>query len=179
MFIKWFWAIILVGCPWSHISHIRIYVLTDFIYLTRASWRAHKKHVCSCCCLGTDWEKRHKNIKYLFIHGPVHEIVSWDYRYSRAGDALLLITDQSTQQMSVILQIDIDKLASWIKTWQMQFNVTWINVMRWGYLIGRRNLRWWILTPMAKSCLLIWELCYLMSQDGILMWKILWSKQIP
>ena len=26
--------------------------------------------------------------------------------------------------MSVILQIDIDKLASWIKTWQMQFNVT-------------------------------------------------------
>ena len=89
------------------------------------------------------------------------------------------ITDQSPQQMSVILQIDIDKLASWIKTWQMQFNVTWINVMRWGYLIGRRNLRWWILTPMAKSCLLIWELCYLMTQDGILMWKILWSKQIP
>ena len=126
------------------------------------------------CWLGTDWEKRHKNIKYLFIHGPVHKIVSWDY--SRAGDALLLITDQSTQQMSVILQIDIDKLASWIKTWQMQFNVTWINVMRWGYLIGRRNLRWWILTPMAKSCLLIWELCYLMTQDGILMWKILWSK---
>ena len=32
--------------------------------------------------------------------------------------------------MSVILQNDIDKLASYIKTWQMQLNVTKCHTMR-------------------------------------------------
>ena len=66
----------------------------------------------------------------------------------------------NTANESVILQNDIDKLTSWAKTWQMQFNVSKCHTMR----ISRKKES--ILTDyymMARSChhwktILIWVL---------------------
>ena len=46
------------------------------------------------------------------------------------ADDALLYRSINTMNDSVILQNDIDKLVSWSKTWQMQFNVTKCHTMR-------------------------------------------------
>ena len=90
------------------------------------------------------WKKRHKNIKYLFIQKSIKvHMVQYTRQWLDSilrlfADDTLLYRSINTMNGSVILQIDVDKLASWIMTWQC--SLMWLNIIRWGYL-GRWNLR--------------------------------------
>ena len=75
-------------------------------------------------------EKRHKNIKYLFIQKSDKVQYILDSTLRLFADDALLFRSINTMNDSVIQQNDIDKLASYIKTWQMQFNVTKCHTMR-------------------------------------------------
>lgn len=85
---------------------------------------------------------------FLLFINDIHENLDSTLRLF-ADDAILYRSIKTMNDID-ILQNDIDKLVSWSKTWQMQFNVT--NVILLGYL-GRRILCLWIITSMAKSCL--------------------------
>ena len=75
-------------------------------------------------------EKRHKNIKYLFIQKSDKVQYILDSTLRLFADDALLFRSINTMNDSAILQNDIDKLVSWSKTWQMLFNVTKCHTMR-------------------------------------------------
>ena len=65
---------------------------------------------------------------FLLFINDIHENVDSTLRLF--ADDASLYRSINTMNDSVILQNDIDKLVSWSKTWQMQFNVTKCHTMR-------------------------------------------------
>ena len=65
---------------------------------------------------------------FLLFINDIHE--NLDSTLRLFADDALLYRSINTMNDSVILQNDIDKLVSWSKTWQMQFNVTKCHTMR-------------------------------------------------
>ena len=61
-------------------------------------------------------------LMFLMFVNDIHE--NLDSTLRLFADDALLYRSINTMNDSVILQNDIDKLVSWSKTWQMQFNVT-------------------------------------------------------
>ena len=72
-------------------------------------------------------------LMFLLFINDIHE--NLDSTLRLFADDALLYRSISTVNDSVILQNDIDKLVSWSKTWQMQFNVSKCYTMR----ISRRK----------------------------------------
>ena len=61
-------------------------------------------------------------LMFLLFINDIHE--NLDSTLGLFADDALLYRSINTMNDSVILQNDIEKLVSWSKTWQMQFNVT-------------------------------------------------------
>ena len=67
-------------------------------------------------------------VMFLLFRNDIHE--NLDSTLRLFADDALLYRSINTMNDSVILQNDIDKLVSWSKTRQMQFNVTKCHTMR-------------------------------------------------
>lgn len=65
---------------------------------------------------------------FLLVVNDIHE--NLDSTLRLFADNTLLYRSINTMKDSVILQNDIDKLVSWSKTLQMQFNVTKCGMMK-------------------------------------------------
>lgn len=65
---------------------------------------------------------------FLLVVNDIHE--NLDSTLRLFADNTLLYRSINTMNDSVILQNDIDKLVSWSKTLQMQFNVTKCGMMK-------------------------------------------------
>ena len=61
-------------------------------------------------------------LMFLLFINDIHE--NLDSTLRLFADDALLYRPINTMNDTIILQNDIDKLVSWSKTWQMQFNVT-------------------------------------------------------
>ena len=67
-------------------------------------------------------------LMFLLFTNDIHE--NLDSTLRLFADDALLYRSINTMNDTIILQNDIDKLVSWSKTWQMQFNVTKCHTMR-------------------------------------------------
>lgn len=67
-------------------------------------------------------------LMFLLIINDIHENLDSNLRLF--ADDALLHRSIDTVNDCIILQNDIDKLVSWSKSWQMQFNVTKCHTMR-------------------------------------------------
>lgn len=65
---------------------------------------------------------------FLLFINDIHENLDSNLRLF--ADDALLHRSIDTVNDCIILQNDIDKLVSWSKSWQMQFNVTKCHMMR-------------------------------------------------
>ena len=67
-------------------------------------------------------------LMFLLFINDIHE--NLDSTLRLFADDALLYRSINTMNGTIILQNDIDKLVSWSKTWQMQFNVTKCHTMK-------------------------------------------------
>ena len=67
-------------------------------------------------------------LMFLLFINDIHE--NLDSTLRLFADDALLYRSINTMNDTIILQNDIDKLVSWSKTWQMQFNVTKCHTMK-------------------------------------------------